>query len=132
MSEKKKILIVEDDAKILKALTIRLKAEGYDVLGATDGMSGTAMARKEQPDLLLLDISMPAGGGFGVAQNVSNMAPLAGTPMVFMTASKQPGLKDQAEKLGAAGFIEKPFDTDTLLTTIRDALSQEAGNELPW
>jgi len=132
MSEKKKILIVEDDAKILKALTIRLKAEGYDVLGATDGMSGTAMARKEQPDLLLLDISMPAGGGFGVAQNVGNMSPLTGTPMVFMTASKQPGLKDQAEKLGAAGFIEKPFDTDTLLTTIRDALSQEAGNELPW
>ena len=82
MSDKKKILIVEDDAKILKALSIRLKSEGFDVIGATDGMSGTALARKEEPDLLLLDISMPAGGGFGVAENVANMAPIAGTPMM--------------------------------------------------
>ncbi len=132
MSDKKKILIVEDDAKILKALSIRLKAEGFDVIGATDGMSGTALARKEQPDLLLLDISMPAGGGFGVAQNVANMGPLAGTPMVFMTASKQPGLRDHADKLGAAGYIEKPFDTETLMSTIQAALAQEAGSDLPW
>ncbi len=60
------------------------------------------------------------------------MAPIAGTPMVFMTASKQPGLRDHADKLGAAGYIEKPFDTETLMSTIQAALAQEAGSDLPW
>jgi DNA-binding response OmpR family regulator len=116
----KKILIVEDDQNIAKALAIRLKAAGYEVTVAVDAVAGVAAALKIQPDLALLDISVPAGNGFTIAERIQELV-ITATPIIFLTASKQPGLRDVARKLGAAGFFEKPYDADELLEAIRCA-----------
>ena len=120
----KKILVVEDDKNIARALVIRLKAADFEVRTAFDGLSGVTTAVKEPPDLMVLDISMPAGDGFSVAERVQNLGATAGIPMIFMTASRTPGLREQAEELGAVAFFEKPFDCAELVNAIREALQE--------
>jgi DNA-binding response OmpR family regulator len=119
----KKILIVEDDQNIAKALAIRLKAAGYEITVSPDAMTAVAAAVKIQPDLALLDISVPAGNGFTVAEKIQELVATA-TPIIFLTASKQPGLRQKARELGAAGFFEKPYEAQELLTAIRRALGE--------
>ena len=118
----KKILIVEDDRNIAKALAIRLKSAGYEVTVAPDALTGVA-ALQIQPNLAQLDISVPAGNGFAVADKIQNLGVTA-IPIIFLTAGKQPGLRQRAEALGAAGFFEKPYDADELLAAIKRALSE--------
>ena len=118
----KKILIVEDDPQIGKALAIRLKHCGYEVTVAPDALSGVEMALKERPDLALLDISLPAGNGFTVAERIQTLLPKE-TPMIFLTASKQPGLREKAMQMGAAAFFQKPYEADALVAAIQLALA---------
>jgi DNA-binding response OmpR family regulator len=118
----KKILIVEDDQNIAKALAIRLKAQGYEVTIAPDALSGVEAAVKTVPDLALLDISMPAGDGFTVAERIQKLVPTE-TPLIFLTASRKPGLREKARELGAAAFFQKPFSAQDLLAAIQLALS---------
>ena len=118
MSSSKKVLIVEDDKKIALAMGIRIKASGYDVENAYDAILAVKIAREYKPDLILLDISMPGGNGFSLAEKFSNLVHTAGVPIVFVTASKKPGLKEKAEALGAAAFFEKPYDSEKLINTI--------------
>lgn len=117
-----KILIVEDDRKIAMGLGVRLKAAGYEAILAFDALTGVNSAVKNQPDLVLLDISMPAGGGFSVAERIQTAIPTP-TPIIFLTASKRPELREKAKELGAAGFFEKPFEPDELLATIKKTLA---------
>ena len=114
----KKILIVEDDPKIARALLIRLKANGYNVSLASDAIAGASQARAIKPDLILLDISMPAGNGFQLAETFHQMSETNGTPIIFITASKNPELTEKVTELGAHGLFEKPFDTEKLLSFI--------------
>jgi len=123
----KKILVVEDDKRIVMALTIRLKGKGYDVVAAYDAVMAMSIAMHHRPDLVLLDISMPGGNGFMVAQRLRNEASMAGVPLMFLTASKQPGLREQARDLGAVGFFEKPYEAEELLTAIDGALGEPVG-----
>src|ERR1700736_5202684 len=109
----KKILIVEDDQHIAKALAIRLKSAGYEVTVSPDDMTAVAAAVRIQPDLALLDISVPAGNGFTVAEKIQELVSTA-TPIIFLTASKQPGLRQKAQNLGAVGFFEKPYEAGEL------------------
>jgi DNA-binding response OmpR family regulator len=92
----KKILIVEDDKNIMMALTVRLRNAGYVVLVAFDAVMALGIAIKQRPDLVLLDISIPGGNGFMVAERLQNSTLTAGVPMLFLTASKQPGLRERA------------------------------------
>jgi DNA-binding response OmpR family regulator len=118
----KKILIVEDDQNIAKALSIRLKSAGYDVTVASDALTGVETAIKKEPDLVLLDISLPAGDGFIVAERIRSLIPNA-TPLIFLTASKKPGLREKAKELGAAAFFHKPYEAHDLLGAIQLALA---------
>jgi DNA-binding response OmpR family regulator len=120
-SQMKKILVVEDDPNIAKALAIRLKAWGYEATVAPDAVLGVSSALKLKPDLALLDISLPAGNGFSVADRIQEILPRA-TPFIFVTASKQPGLREKARLLGAAGFFEKPYIAEELRAAIKGAL----------
>ena len=113
----KKILIVEDDARIAAALRIRLEAGGYEVVTAADGFSGLKLAVTHKPQLILLDIMMPVGMGFSVAERLKDLG-CGDTPIIFMTASKRSGLRKTAQRLGAAGFFEKPYDADELLAAV--------------
>lgn len=120
ISGRHKILIVEDDRNIALALATRLRAAGQDVLFAYDACHGLDAAVKNQPDLVLLDMCLPAGSGLALAERMRTVVPKL-MPVIFMTASRQPALREQALALGAAGFLEKPFETDELMTMIRRA-----------
>lgn len=120
---KKKVLVIEDDKAVALALVVRLRASHYTALVAYDGVTGLSTAVKEQPDVILLDISMPGGDGFLVAERIQNNANLAGTPFIFITASKKPGLRERAAQVGAAGFFEKPYDAQELLAAIEAVLA---------
>jgi DNA-binding response OmpR family regulator len=123
-ADAKKILIVEDDRKIGISLTLRLKSAGYEALLAQDALMGVSMAVKNRPDLLILDVSMPAGDGFQVAARVRGLVP-GPMPIIFLTASKQPSFRAKAMELGAAGFFEKPFKSNELLAAIEAALLEQ-------
>ena len=112
-----KILIVEDDVRIAEALGVRLRCAGYDVVTAGDGFTGLKMTMTHKPDLIVLDIMMPVGMGFSVAERLKSLG-LGEIPVVFITASKRAGLRKTAQQLGAAGFFEKPYDAEELLSAI--------------
>lgn len=114
----KKILIVEDNKDILKALTILLKSSNYQVDTAEDVIQGLNRVVKNTPDLMLLDISLPAGNGFLLAERVNALPDIKKIPVIFLTAHKNPELQEQARNLGAAAFFEKPFDSSILLDEI--------------
>ena len=118
----KKILVVEVDKKISMALKIRLRSAGFQVLQAFDTISGTSMAKKYQPDVILLDISMPGGDGFDVAERVRDVIGCSAA-IIFVTAHKEPELRKRAiEEFGAAGFFEKPYDSRALLDTVEKSV----------
>jgi len=119
----KKILIVEDDRNIAKALAVRLNALGCQAILADDAISGLNTALHSNPDLVLLDISLPAGSGIAVAEKLRTLLP-RNTPFIFMTASKQRDYRQRAQELGAAGFFEKPYDSEKLLAAIRQLLGE--------
>jgi CheY-like chemotaxis protein len=125
MDTKKRILVIEDDKRITEALAIRLEAEGYDVMTASDGFAGMKEVLTERPDLLLMDIWMPVGTGFSVAQRLQNLG-LGGIPKIFITASKLRGLHRAATLLGAYAFFEKPYDPDMLLEAVARALAADS------
>ncbi len=114
----KKILVIEDDAKIAAALRVRLLDAGYEVFTAGDGFTGLKMTMTYEPDLILLDIMMPVGMGFSVAARLHDLG-LEKIPIIFITASKRTGLRKTAQQLGAAGFFEKPYDAEELLAAIK-------------
>jgi CheY-like chemotaxis protein len=119
----KTVLLVDDDNTILLGLGVRLKSMGYTVYTAKDAVSAVSAVRKNDPDVVVLDISLPAGDGFLVADRLQNMVGSAATPIIFITASDNPGLRDRATKLGAVGFLKKPFDATSLADAIEMALS---------
>ena len=121
----KKVMIAEDDKNIAAALEIRLKAAGYEVKVVQDGFRGYFRTLSHPPDLLLMDIFMPFGSGFEVAQELKS-AGLADIPIIFMTASKEKNLKEKAKTLGAVGFFEKPFDSEKLLASIARNLGRDS------
>jgi DNA-binding response OmpR family regulator len=120
----KKILITEDDQKTGAALGIRLKAADYDVQIVPDGLRSYLRAMVWQPDLILMDILIPVGNGLEVAKELER-AGVGEIPIIFMTASTEKNLKTRAKELNAAGFFEKPLDTEKLLSAISHALHSE-------
>jgi two-component system copper resistance phosphate regulon response regulator CusR len=124
----KKIMIMEDDPRIATALAVRLEAAGYEVLTVPDGFRGLTATLEDPPDLLLMDIWMPVGTGFSVAQRLQALG-MSGIPIIFITASKVAGLRNTAEKLGAVAFFEKPYDSQQLLGAIARALQTKLTEE---
>ncbi len=117
----KTVLLVEDDKKLTLAMGMRLKSMGYNVATAADAICAVAEARKSNPDVILIDINLPGGDGFVVAKRLQSLIQTAATPLIFITASKQPGLKERAKEFGAAAFLEKPFDATQLADAIETA-----------
>lgn len=118
----KTILIVEDNPKIAKAVGARLKHHGYAVKIACDAPSALMQARKQEPDVAILDISIPGGNGLDVAENLKLNICEKDLPVIFITASKDPTLKQRASKIHAAAFLEKPFSAQQLVAAIDNAL----------
>ena len=109
----KRVLIIDDDKTLVTLMTALLRKAGYQPFAAFDAASGFMMAQKERPDLILLDLQMPAGGGEGVWKRLCMSAHTSAIPVVYVTATSAPGFEAEAEAQGAAGVIRKPFDPVT-------------------
>ncbi|MEP6644340.1 MAG: response regulator [Acidobacteriaceae bacterium] len=124
--EKPKILIVDDDPDLRRGLNLRLRANHYDTAYATDGFSAIAMAQKEHPDLIILDLGLPAGDGFLTLERLQDSAHLSAIPVIVLTARDPEYTRDRVLKAGASAFFQKPADNVQLLGTIRSVLNP------PW
>src|SRR5580700_11947050 len=93
----KSVLLVDDDNTVLLGTGVRLKAMGYIVFTAKDAVSAISAVRKNEPDVVVLDISLPAGDGFLVADRLQNLVGSAPTPVIFITASDDPALRERAK-----------------------------------
>jgi CheY-like chemotaxis protein len=121
---KAKILIVDDDLDIRLLLGHRLKVEDYQAVFASDAISAVSMVRKEEPDLILLDLGLPAGNGYIVMNRIKSMPGLSHIPIIIVTARDVRAEQEQVMHAGADAVFQKPFDYDELLTAIRRALGE--------
>jgi DNA-binding response OmpR family regulator len=121
----KKILIVDDDPHLLLGLTAKLKANGYRVMCATDALSAITVARKEAPDLVILDLGLPAGDGFLVLERMRALADLVAIPVIVLSARDPTDNKKRALDAGAMAYFQKPPDSYEFLSEIRQALGEK-------
>jgi len=121
---KKKILVVEDEIQFAKMIAMRLQSAGYDVDISTDAYGGTQSAIRSNPDLIILDLMMPAGGGFALLDRI-NKIPLTSTiPVIILTGRViDDNIQNTAEKYGVKRIIRKPYEKDDLISTIETVLS---------
>jgi DNA-binding response OmpR family regulator len=122
----KTILIVDDDPDVRLGLHVRLKANHYNVIFAADGMASIAQARKHLPDLIILDLGLPAGDGFSVLERLKANDSLSLFPVIVVSARDLNANMDRALKAGAKAFLQKPVDNAELLKVIRQALGEPA------
>lgn len=117
-SSAKRVLIVDDDPEIVDALRYALRSRGYETLIARDGNQGLAMAEKEDPDLVILDMMMPKRSGFLVMERLrkTRLKPLR---IIMITANEGSRHKAYAEMLGVDDYIRKPFAMDRLLDSVQ-------------
>jgi two-component system KDP operon response regulator KdpE len=123
--------VVDDDPDLVRALRLRLRANQYDIATATDGYSAIAAAQKEHPDLILLDLGLPAGDGFIVLDRLQKSDQLAGIPVIVLSARDPQNNEQRALKAGAAAYFQKPADNEELLNVIRTNLASSGSVEVP-
>lgn len=116
-----KILIVDDEPDLIELVRLRLESSGYDVLEAHDGQEGLDMARKDHPDLIILDIMMPKMNGYQVCRELKKEDKK--TPVMLLTAKSQESDRFWGKECGADSFVTKPFEMDHLLSTIQGLLN---------
>lgn len=121
----KKILIADDDRRILQLLSMSLRKEGYEVVNAVDAYQAIQFAHEHRPDLCILDVNMPAGDGLSVQERLQKIAALCTTPVIYLTGDRSERVAATAKKLGAVAVLHKPFETEQLLQTVRAALGEE-------
>src|ERR1700722_8665104 len=127
----KKILIVDDDPDIRRGMHVRLKANDYDTFFAADAFSSVVEARKHRPDLIILDLGLPAGDGFIVMERLAKVPFLAVIPIIVVSARDGLGNQKRAIDAGAKAFLQKPVDDNQLLAVIRQALGEPATAKKP-
>jgi two-component system, NtrC family, nitrogen regulation response regulator NtrX len=117
---KSRILVIDDEGAIRDSLKMTLEYEGYEFLGAATGQEGLALAEREAPDLVLLDVKMPGMDGIEVLERLRNMN--ESLPVVVVSGHGTISTAVEATKKGAFDFIEKPFASDRVLVSLRNAL----------
>lgn len=128
----KKILVVDDDEVVIKALSIKLKAKGFDVVSAMDGATAVKAVRTQRPDLILLDITFPADintvswDGFLIMEWFKRLEEAANIPIIVISAGNSEKYKSQAKAAGAVAFFHKPISHDELFAYIRRKLNAKS------
>jgi DNA-binding response OmpR family regulator len=117
-----KIMVVDDDPDLRQALSLRLRANNFDTVNACDGYSAIALAQKEKPNLIILDLGLPAGDGFSVLKNLQQYPALSTIPVIVLTARDPEGTEKRTLQSGAVAFFQKPADNEELLGVIRASL----------
>ena len=120
---KAKILIVDDEPDIIKGLSIRLRAADYEVVTAMDGMQATTTAMREKPDVVILDIGLPAGNGHIVAQRLRENTVTMNVPIIILTARAGDDDYMQALQNSVNKFLTKPFKAEEVMAAIEECLN---------
>ncbi len=120
----KKILIADDDPDMVEVLTSRFRSNGYDVVGAYNGVWVVVKALKEHPDVIILDIDMPSGNGISVFEQLKKYVQTFFTPVIFITGYPSHKVRNRVIEMGADGFISKPFDAEELLSKVEMVLGE--------
>ena len=138
--DRKKILIVDDSAVIVAALSLKLRTKGYEVITAADGAAAVSAARREKPDLILLDISFPpdvghGGGvpwdGFLIMDWLRRLELAKDIPVIVITGGDPVKYKERALAAGAVSFFHKPINNDELLAIVSRTLGQSEPDSVP-
>jgi DNA-binding response OmpR family regulator len=119
----KKILLVEDDPSVLRAISFILEKEGYQVLTAINGLDGLRKAKEEKPDLLILDVMLPGLDGFEVCHRLRAETQTAQLPILMLSAKGQAADKAMGLSVGANEYLTKPVERSVLLSTIETLLA---------
>jgi DNA-binding response OmpR family regulator len=125
--ERKKILIIEDEPDVAKLLAARLKGAGYETIITGEGIEGVKFAHKEKPDLIILDLILPAGNGLAVLENLKMSSYCRFIPVIVLTGVKEEEYKRRAIEKGADAYFEKPYEADKLLDSIKNLLGEKQG-----
>lgn len=118
------ILLVDDDPDVKLAMHVLLEAGGYDTCFASDSVSCISEARKQQPNLILLDLGLPGGDGFVVIEALKRHPSLAVIPIIVVSGRDASGNQERALKAGAKVYLQKPVEHTALLAIIRKTLGQ--------
>src|SRR6478672_6440933 len=119
---KKRVLLVDDDPEIIDAIRYALESKGFQIFIARDGNQGLAMAEKEDPDLVILDMMMPKRSGFLVLEKLRRTRPIP-LRVIMVTANEGSRHKAYAEMLGVDDYIRKPFAMDRLIDSVERLLA---------
>ena len=119
----KKILFVDDEPTIVKLVTFRLKANGYDVVTAVDGQEALDIAESENPDIILLNLMLPKINGYQVCEKLKQNNKLKNTPIIMLTARVQDSEIEKGLAMGASAYLTKPFEAQDLLDKIEELLA---------
>lgn len=120
MATKKRILIVDDERDLVETLIFRLESEGYDVSVAYDGQEGLEKAKKDKPDLILLDVMMPKLNGYQVCRELKSSDATKKIVVIMLTAKAQESDKFWGMETGADAYVTKPFESGELLSKIAE------------
>ncbi len=117
-----KVLIVDDEADVVRLLQFRFEKEGFETLTAADGQTALAMVDSEMPDLVLLDIMMPLMDGMEVLRQIRSRRRTSKVPVIMLTAKTASITVDEARQLWVSDYIMKPFDPELLVRKAKKAL----------
>ncbi|MDP8215745.1 MAG: response regulator [Candidatus Kaelpia imicola] len=117
-----KILIIEDEPEQIKLISIRLKANGYDIISASTAQEGLRIAEEEKPDLILLDILLPDMSGLEVAESLKSDITTKDIPIIAITAVGTLDIEEQCKEAGISGFLRKPYESQDLIDKIKKQL----------
>ncbi|MBS3667780.1 response regulator transcription factor [Vreelandella boliviensis] len=120
-----KVLVVDDEPNIVLSLEFLMEQAGFEVVTAEDGEQALASVNESQPDLLLLDISLPGISGFDVLERLRSEATTAQLPIIMLTAHGRDVEREKGMALGADDYITKPFSTQSLVEKVKALLSEE-------
>ncbi|MFH0762594.1 MAG: response regulator [Candidatus Omnitrophota bacterium] len=122
---RKRILLVDDEAQLLEMVKMRLEANGYAVLSANDGQEAFDKARREKPDLIILDLMLPKIDGYKICRMLKFDEKYKNIPIILFTAKAQETDMGLGREVGADAYITKPFDPPALLAKIKELLKEE-------
>jgi CheY-like chemotaxis protein len=121
-----RLLVIDDEPSLRWVLRHNLEQLGYEVILAEDGLRGVAMAQKQHPDAIVLDLMMPIMDGYGVLAELGKDARTADVPVLVLSAMSLSGVQERCEQAGAAHFMTKPFELDDLADAIDGLLRSAA------
>jgi CheY-like chemotaxis protein len=117
-----RVLVIDDEPDVRWLIRMSLERAGHEVIDAEDGLRGIALAMKQRPDVIILDLMMPVMDGYGVLAELAKDPRTASVPVVVLSAKAIPDEADHASAAGARRFMEKPFDPDELAIELGELL----------